>query len=127
MPNYWFDHVHVVSPDPVKTAQFYEEMFSAKRGSIDDLPDGRILVNLDLNGVAIRVSNPRTKPLVSGASLTGLEHFGLRTDDLEAAVAELKANGVQFVQDITVARPGLKISFFLAPDNVLVELQEGSR
>ena len=30
MPNYWFDHVHLMSNDTVKTAEFYEKMFGAK-------------------------------------------------------------------------------------------------
>jgi len=45
---------------------------------------------------------------------------------LEAAVAELKAGGVNFVQDITVARPGVNISFLLTPENTLIELLERS-
>ncbi|MFC1940938.1 VOC family protein [Chloroflexota bacterium] len=124
MPNYWFDHVHLISPDPIKTAEFYEKTFGAERGAISELSDGRTSVVLNLSGVAIRVMSPRTQPLVPSTSQTGLEHFGIRTDDLEAAVAELKTKGVQVVQDVTVVRPGLKISFFLAPENVLVELLE---
>ena len=27
MPNYWFDHIHLMSPDPLKTAEFYEKSF----------------------------------------------------------------------------------------------------
>ena len=56
----------------------------------------------------------------------GLIHFGLRTDDLEKAVDELKAKGMIFVQDITPMPSGSKISYFLAPENVLVELQQYS-
>ncbi|MFC2025099.1 VOC family protein [Chloroflexota bacterium] len=124
MPNYWFDHVHLLSPDPIKTAKFYEKTFGAKKVTVSELSDGRTSVELNLSGVAIRVMSPRTQPLVPNASPTGLEHFGIRTDDLEAAVTELKTKGVQVVQDIKVVRPGLKISFVLAPENVLVELLE---
>jgi predicted enzyme related to lactoylglutathione lyase len=56
----------------------------------------------------------------------GLIHFGLRTDNLEKAVEELKAKGMTFVQDITRLSSGSKISYFLAPENVLVELQQYS-
>jgi len=27
MPKYWFDHVHLISRDPVTTADFYEKNF----------------------------------------------------------------------------------------------------
>ncbi len=127
MPNYWYDHIHLVSPDPEKTAQFYERMFNAKRVATTKLADGRTSVALDLNGSRILVieRQAQAEPAPSGAGY-GLEHFGLRTDDLEAAVAELKANGVQFRDEIRVIGAGIKIAFLWAPENVLVELLERS-
>ena len=50
MPNYWFDHVHLMSPDPIKTAKVYEEMFGARQVSIQDLGGGRLIVKQDMNG-----------------------------------------------------------------------------
>ena len=128
MPSYWYDHVHLCSPDPIKTAEFYEEMFNARRVGVREFPDGRINVELDLNGSRVLVMSPRAQPLAPGASQTGydrLEHFGLRTDNLEAAVNELKTKGVTFVQEITQL-PWIKVSFFLAPEGVLIELVERS-
>lgn len=128
MANYWYDHVHLTSPDPLKAAEFYEKMLGAKRVGVSELPDGRTRVILDLNGLVIRVTHPGAEPLVANASQTGygLDHLGLRTDNLEVAVDELKTKGVKFVQDITLVRPGVKMSFFLSPEpeNVLIELLE---
>ncbi len=70
-----------------------------------------------------RIVRPETAPS-SPETDYGLEHFGIRTDNLEAAVAELKAKGVQFKEEIRVVRPGVKISFLRAPENVLIELLE---
>ncbi len=126
MPNYWFDHVHVISPDPLKTAEFYEKTFDARKVATSELGEGRILVDLDLSGAAIKVMSPRTQPLIPSAPQTGLEHFALRTDNFEAAVEELKAKGVKFVQDVRIAQSGLKVAAFLAPENVLIELMETS-
>ena len=127
MPNYWYDHVHLISPDPLRTAQFYESMFNADRVSTRELADGRTSVELDLGGSRILVTQPRAQSesasVPSGIG-TGLEHFGIRTDNLEAAVADLKANGVEFRDEIRSTRPGVKISFLWAPENVLVELIE---
>ena len=127
MPNYWYDHIHLISPDPLKTAQFYESMFNAERVSTRELPDGRTSVELNLNGSRILLTQRPVQPeSASMGSVTGsgLEHFGIRTDNLEAAVADLKAKGVQFRDEIRVIRPGVKISFLWAPENVLVELLE---
>ena len=128
MPSYWFDHVHLNSPDPIKTAEFYEKMLGATRCSVQKLSDGRTLVDLDLNGSSIKVTNPRAQPLVPGASPTGheIEHFGLGTDNIEAAVAELKSKRVKFVTEIKQGH-GAKISFFLAPGEILIELMEKSK
>lgn len=127
MPNYWFDHVHVISPDPIKTAEFYEKLLGAKRGGVGKFPDGSINVDLDLKGTTIKIRQPREKPLLPSASPAGcaLEHFGVRTDNIETAVGELKTNGIKFVQEITQS-PGLKASFFVAPGDVLIELSERS-
>ena len=127
MPNYRYDHVHLTSLDPLKTAEFYEKMFDAKRVNVRELADGRTIVGLDLKGSSILVVYPKVQPksaLGSPEAPYGLEHFGLRTDNIEASVVELKANGVKFRDEIRVARPGVKVAFFWAPENVLIELVE---
>lgn len=125
MPDYWMDHVHLVSKDPMKTAEFYEKTFGAKKKD-ETLPDGRLLLTriLDNDEVSIKISNPRPRPLVDNTlpDGCGLEHYGLKTDDIEAAVAEMKGRGVEFVQEITTLPSGTKISFFVTPDGDLVEL-----
>lgn len=126
MPNYWYDHIHLVSPDPVKTAQFYQSMFGAELITTRQMADGRTSVELDLNGSRVLVIEPRDQPESDSAPGAGygIGHFGIRTDDLQAAVDDLKANGVEFTVEIREARPGLKISFLLGPENVLIELLE---
>ncbi|MEE8318952.1 MAG: VOC family protein [Dehalococcoidales bacterium] len=125
MPNYWMDHVHLVSKDPMKTAEFYEKTFGAKKED-ETLPDGRLLLSRILNNdsVTIKISNPRPKPLIANTlpDGCGLEHYGLGTDDIESAVTEMKGQGVKFVQEITALPSGTKISFFVTPDGDLVEL-----
>ena len=54
----------------------------------------------------------------------GLDHFGLGTDDIEAAVEEFKAKGVTFKEEVRVVNPELKIAFLWAPNNALIELLE---
>ena len=129
MLNYRFDHIHLISPDPLKTAQFYENMFNAKRVRLSELGKGRVSVELDLNGSRVLVMSPTVQPGTEPSDRVddyGLEHFGIRTDNLEAAVAELKAKGVKFKEEIREIRPGVKISFLWAPENVLIELMERS-
>ncbi len=120
MPEYLFDHIHLRSQDPVKTAEFYEQMFDAKRVSMRDEGDGRAMVKLDLKGITILINQQTGE----GAQ-TGLVHFGIRTDKLDEAVATMKERGVNFTQDIRQLRPDFKMSFLVAPEGVPIELQEG--
>ena len=127
MSSYQFDHIHLNSPDPLKTAQFYETMFSARIVTTRQIFGGTV-VRLDLNGQLALIGPPVGSPPLVPATLQpqlGLIHFGLRTDNLEKAVDELKAKGVTFVQEITPLTPGTsRISYFRAPEGVLVELQQ---
>ena len=121
MPKYTFDHIHLISPDPAKTADFYEKMFGAKK-SIRDLGNGRTAVAVDLNGtkILIRAKND------GEADKPSLDHYGVRTDNLEQAIAELKAQGVAFTTEMRTVRPDFKMSFLRTPDGVSIELQQGS-
>jgi catechol 2,3-dioxygenase-like lactoylglutathione lyase family enzyme len=126
MPTYQFDHIHLNSPDALKTAQFYEKMFGSQIMRVREIYGGAV-VRLDLNGQKALIGPPVGSPPLVPATLQpqyGLIHFGLRTDNLEKSVEELKAKGMTFVQDITPLTTGSKISYFLAPEGVLVELQQ---
>jgi len=126
-----------MSPDPLKTAQFYEQMFGARKESIRKWPDGLISLTITLNGSDILISQKKGKTRPSEDSLEdyyGLQHFGLKTDNIDNAVKELKAKGVKFKQEITLLRPiseeiapivvGVRIAFLWAPDNVIIELTQ---
>lgn len=120
MADYWIDHIHLMSPEPIKTAEFYVNMFGARQVSVHELGNGRVTVNLDLNGTRILISQQ-----AGDNAPTGLAHFGIGTDNLDEAVDDLKARGVEFTIDKREIRPGFKISFLTAPENVSIELQEG--
>ncbi len=121
MPTYTFDHIHLISPDPEKTADFYEKVFGAKK-SIRDLGGGRKAVAVDLNGTKILIRGKNE----GEADKPSLDHYGIRTDNLEKAVAELKKQGITFTMEIRQLRPDMKISFLRTPDGVSIELQEGT-
>jgi|TARA_B100002003_G_scaffold240353_1_gene260809 uncharacterized glyoxalase superfamily protein PhnB len=120
MADYWFDHIHLRSPNPIKTAEFYQRMFGAERISARDEGDGRASAKLNLKGVTILINQAQE------GDPTGLVHFGIRTDNLDEAAATIKADGVEFTQDIREIRPDFRISFLKAPEDVSIELQEGS-
>lgn len=122
MASYSFEHIHLRSPDPEATATWYERMFGAK--VIRSVVQGAPRVDLDLCGATVFIApiNEPTTGAPPSAPYQGLEHIGIRVDDIEAAVAELKAKGVTFTLEPKRLRPGLTIAFLTGPENVSIEL-----
>lgn len=126
MPRYMYDHVHLISPNPVKAAEFYEQAFGATRVAVGQYPTGGTRVELRIAGTRLLIRTPVNASCVAEdapGTRHGLEHFGIRTDDIESAVSDLKAKGVRFLEEIRVSpATGSRIAFLMAPDNVMIEL-----
>ncbi len=124
MSGYAFDHIHLRSPDPEATAQFYEAMFGAK--IIRAMQQGKPRVDIDLCGQMVFIApiNDDATATPPSAPYQGLEHIGLRVNGIDAAVAALKAKGAAFTMEPTTIRPGVRIAFLRGPQNVSIELLE---
>ena len=124
MPNYTYDHIHLRSRDPMETARYFNQMFDAE--IIESVqPGGQTRVDLDINGLTIFIA-PADENTPSGPvdPHLGLDHFGLRVENLDVAVAELKKRGAEFAVEPYELRPGLKIAFVRTPNDVRIELLE---
>jgi predicted enzyme related to lactoylglutathione lyase len=127
MTKFWFDHLHLVVPDPEKMADFFVKAFGAKKVSVDKLPDGRIRAELNITGGRMIINTPQSSDARSPDNPQkryGTEHFGMKVDELESALKQCQSAGGVIVREVTQIRPGTRIAFFMAPDNVLVELLE---
>jgi catechol 2,3-dioxygenase-like lactoylglutathione lyase family enzyme len=125
-PTYTYDHIHLRTRNPQTTIQYYQDMFDAERvESVQS--DGKPRVDLNLNGLTIFIAEvPAAADLPNAPSqpYIGLDHLGLRVDDLDAATAELKRRGATFVVEPRTIRPGVRIAFIQGPDDVRIELLE---
>lgn len=124
MVTYSYDHIHLRSKNPMETAQYFNKMFGAEiRESIQS--DGQTRVDLNLNGLAIFLAkaDDDTREALKDPHL-GLDHFGLRVNNLEEAVAQLKERGADFAVEPRTIRPGVTIAFVRTPDDVRIELLE---
>jgi catechol 2,3-dioxygenase-like lactoylglutathione lyase family enzyme len=131
MPTYFYDHIHIISPDPEKSARFYEKVFNAKMVAVTPHPQGGNRVELSIQGTRLLIKPPRDAGQSAEdvpAKRLGLEHWGLGTDDIEAAVADLKANGATILEGIKSATPPstAKVAFVMGPDNVMIEVVQPS-
>jgi predicted enzyme related to lactoylglutathione lyase len=116
-----YDHLHLHTLDVPGTIEFYKSNLEAE---IVDLkrPAGGATINI--GGARIAIS-----PLMAGQSFDSkvigdrpLDHFAFTVPDLDTAAKRLKDNGVAFFAEPKEIRPGVKIAYVLAPDNVKIEL-----
>lgn len=125
-PTYTYDHIHLRTRNPQATIQYYQDMFDAE--PVESVQsDGKPRVDLNLNGLTIFIAAvPAEADLPSAPSqpYIGLDHLGLRVDDLDAATAELKRRGATFIVEPKTIRPGVRIAFIQGPDDVRIELLE---
>lgn len=121
-------HIHLMSHDAMAAGRFYEQMFGAKilasKGA-----NGLPRCNMRLGGQLILISTVGSDidQAASGPhSCLGLDHIGIRVDDMEDAAAELRAKGAEFIMAPRY-RGGAAIAFVKAPDGVSVELIQNER
>ena len=118
------DHVHFRASDMNETVEYYQKNFDAVKEYSRE-SGGSTSVGLDIGGLKLIISSAAEgKSLKPGSTdpQFGLEHFGLVCENLEQEIAKLKSKGVEFTMELTEVRPGTKISFVKAPDEVLIEL-----
>jgi lactoylglutathione lyase len=120
-----WDHVHLRTPDPEGTAQWFERMLGAE--VIRSTQQGKPRIDLKLGGAKIFIA-----PVAAGDDVNpppqtpyqGLDHFAFFVTDLGRFVDDLKAKGAEFTQDLHVPRPGIRICFLRGPQGVSIELLE---
>ena len=111
------NHVHLKTPDPQKTAQFYVDNLGAKIVG----EAGSNGLRLDLHGLGMNITtfiDSQTREQVYG-----IEHIAIDTDDLDNVMESLKASGARVLEE-TTARSGGRVCFFEGPEGVQIEVLE---
>jgi len=125
MAKYTWDHIHLRSPDPEATAQWFEKMLGAE--VIRTMQQGMPRIDLKLGGANIFIAPVKAGDGVNTPPTTpyqGLDHFGLVVTGIDAVAAELKTKGVEFTREPTTVRPGTRVCFIRGPQGVSIELLE---
>ena len=109
------NHLHLKTQDPDKTAKFYVDTLGAK--IVSQNPNGGY--RLDLHGLSLNVS--RFLESQKREQKYGMEHLAIDTDELDALIEKLKAQGIHILEQ-TVVSGGRRVCFFEGPDGVQLEL-----
>lgn len=119
-----YDHTHFKCSDPEKTVVFFKDNFEAKEVSRFEV-NGMSIVTLDIGGLWYNFSpkrageavEPKTQP-----ARYGVYHIALKTRDLAAEAAKMKARGVKFTLEVSQSNPTTKYAFIEGPDGISIEI-----
>ena len=116
-----WDHLQLCSADAEATAAWFARCLNAEIVRRPGRVDLRIgAVNLFITAQP----DARSATVTEGHRVQGIDHFGVRVDDLDAAYAHLVAHDAEIVQPITRIRAGVRGCFVRAPGDILVEVLE---
>lgn len=121
------NHIHLKSPDPKKTADWYVQAFNLKINSDETrgFGDRFLRCQSEDGGMSVNISGPRTGETLGPGDANphhGLEHFGFDTVDMEADIERLGRLGAPLLEGPIDLPNGVRIAFIKAPDDVRVEL-----
>jgi lactoylglutathione lyase len=123
------NHIHIKSPDPRKTAEWYETAFAFKIVSDETrvFGDRFIRCNSGDGGMVVSISNARTGEKLGPADAAahyGLEHFAIESEDIEADIARLQKLDARLQEGPIKAPNGVRFAFLQVPGDVRIELVE---
>ncbi len=124
MPKYTYDHIHLRTKHTRAMAEYFEKIFDAK--IVESVQsDGVPRIDLDIDGLMVFIAEVPADaeiPASPHEPHTGLDHFGFRVDNVDETVAELKRRGADIAVEPHTIRPGVRIAFVRAPEDVRIEL-----
>jgi catechol 2,3-dioxygenase-like lactoylglutathione lyase family enzyme len=115
------NHLHLKTPDPQKTVDWYVKYVGAKIVSERTAPNGRKNFRLNLHGVELNVTEFLPEQKLD--QFYGLEHVAIDTDNFAGEVAKIKADGIKILEE-RVLPDGRKVCFFEGPEGVRLEFLE---
>lgn len=111
------NHLHLKTKDPEQTVRFYVDNLGAK--IVNQSPRGGY--RLDLHGLSLNVTQFLDDQ--KREQKYGMEHIAIDTDELDALIAKLEAQGIHILEK-TVVSGGRRVCFFEGPDGVQLEFIE---
>ena len=123
---YKVNHVHIKSPEPKQTADWYVNAFNFTIVSDAVRAFGdRFVACADPSGFTVNISGERNGEQLGQGDANahyGLEHFGVDVDDIEAEIARLVGLGAELKEGPIDVAGGPLIAFLKCPFDTRVEL-----
>jgi lactoylglutathione lyase len=126
------NHIHLKSPDPRKTADWYVTAFNFRitGDEVRVFGDRFVRCMAEDGSMAVNISGARTGETLGrgdAGAHHGLEHFGFDTADLDADLQRLQGLGARLLEGPIQIPDGPRIAFVQGPDDTRLELIEWPR
>jgi lactoylglutathione lyase len=129
---YRINHIHLKSPDPRKTAEWYVTAFDFEITGDETRVFGDRFIRCKSadGGINVNISGARTDERLGAGDANphhGLEHFGFDSVDVDADISRLTGLGARLLEGPTKLPNGGRIAFLQGPDDTRLELVETRR
>jgi catechol 2,3-dioxygenase-like lactoylglutathione lyase family enzyme len=116
-------HLAIACKDPDAMAEFYKQAFDFKevrRG------DGPLAYGIHLSDgvIDLAILRCKTDQIGKGLDYTGMHHFGVLVEDIDATAKKLEALGAEHYMDQNENRMGAFEAKFYGPEGVLFDIAE---
>lgn len=115
------NHLHLKTPDPKNTVDFYLEYLGAKVVSERMSASGKKTYRLNLHGVELNVTDFLEEQELE--QFYGLEHVAIDTDNFDGEVNKIKSAGIKILEERKLP-DGRRVCFFEGPQGVRLEFLE---
>ena len=121
------DHIAIISSDYQKAKDFYVDKlgFKVKREVERKDRDDFIIILEAPNGILIELFIEKNPPRrVTRPEAAGLRHLAFRVQDIEESVEKLNKKGIETEEIRIDPQNGKRMTFFMDPDGLPLELHE---
>lgn len=117
------EHIGIMVSDLDRSLPFYHDILGLKVREVRKRDNGPDLAFIEVGGVEIELIAGSANPYHKGDGI--VNHFAFRVADLDAALAHLRAHGVEVIspQPIVVDEH-MRVAFFRGPDGEKLEFVE---
>jgi catechol 2,3-dioxygenase-like lactoylglutathione lyase family enzyme len=119
-----YHHVHLISEDPRKTAEWYAEFLGGEIVRDDELRGARN-VRVHLGECLLNIRGLRATDNIGGSAgeqRLGIDHFCFQVDDIEGLLEAFAAKGGEIPEPLFELPSGNRAAFVAGPDGVVMEL-----
>ena len=121
------DHIAIISSDYQKAKDFYVDKlgFKVKR-EVERKDRDDFIITLEApNGILIELFIEKNPPRrVTRPEAAGLRHLAFRVQDIEKSVEKLNNKGIETEEIRIDPQNGKRMTFFMDPDGLPLELHE---